>query len=588
MNLAGHYGEANGFRKDNNVLAHRFKLVVLTLSLASLSPAQARFSTPINSSTGGTYPHCAATGDFNRDGKLDVAVVNRDSDTVAILLANGPGTFRAPIVYSVDVGTFPNAIVAADFNDDGKLDLAVTNGLTGNVGGSVTVLLGNGDGTLRKLAPVTTTNSPMSVAAGDLNRDGRADLFIGGNGSASVMLGKGDGTFQAAVMYNDGPVGTAPAVALGDFNGDKILDAATANMFDNKVGILLGNGDGTLKPYTDFPVLNTPVGVVVADLNRDGKLDVAIADHDSDSVSVLLGNGDGTFGLASTYYAGTGPNWVASADFNGDKKLDLVFPDLTGTGVTFEFGKGDGTLDYAGEFPSGSVPYFALVGDFNRDGAPDVATTNAKGNTLSVLLNMAGTFVTTTSSRNPSLISQPVTFTTKVRASVSGPLTPTGTVTFKDGSSTLGTAALVSGSASITTSTLTVGSHTIHPIYSGDGNFNPKTGSSLSQLVTEVVLTPTSITFGSQALSTTSSAKSVTLVNKGSSALSISSISILGTNAADFTKTTSCGTSVASGASCTISISFKPSGSGNRTASLSIADNGGASPQKVPLAGTGI
>ena len=162
-------------------------LILLGVAATSL-PAQVRFSAPINTSTGGVYPSCAATGDFNRDGKLDVAVINRDSNSLAILLANGPGTFKPPILSSVDVGTWPISILAVDLNKDGKLDLVIANAATGNLGGTVTVLLGKGDGTFSKLPAANTANSPMGLTSGDLNRDGIPDFVMANGGISAVSV----------------------------------------------------------------------------------------------------------------------------------------------------------------------------------------------------------------------------------------------------------------------------------------------------------------------------------------------------------------------------------------------------------------
>ena len=166
--------------------------------------------------------------------------------------------------------------------------------------------------------------SPYSVATGDFNGDGKLDLVVANNVSTvSVFLGNGDGTFQPAVNY---AAGSSPkAVAVGDFNGDGKLDLAVANAFSNNVSILFGNGDGTFQPAVNYSVPCCPSSVALGDFNGDGKLDLVVT---TNSASVLLGNGDGTFQPALNYAAGSSPATVAVGDFNGDGKLDLAVTDF--------------------------------------------------------------------------------------------------------------------------------------------------------------------------------------------------------------------------------------------------------------------
>ena len=164
------------------------------------------------------------------------------------------------------------------------------------------------------------------MATGDFNGDGKLDVVTanigtGGPGSVSVLLGKGDGTFQTAVNY---PVGRAPLfVAVADFNGDAKLGVVTVNANDNDISILLGNGDGTFQTAVNYSVGIEPEWVAVGDFNGDGKLDLAVTNTNAGgigSVSVLLGNGDGTFQPAVNYAADRNPESVAVGDFNGDGK----------------------------------------------------------------------------------------------------------------------------------------------------------------------------------------------------------------------------------------------------------------------------
>jgi hypothetical protein len=278
----------------------------------------------------GSNSRSIAVGDFNGDGKLDLAVANPGSSNVSVLLGNGDGTFQAPLNYTVGTpGTSgPVAVTVGDFNGDGKLDLAVAGRDIG-----VNVLLGNGDGTFQAPVSYTVGTFPMSVAVGDFNGDGKLDLAVANNESnnVSVLLGKGDGTFQPAVNY---AVGTFPvSVTVGDFNGDGKLDLAVANTASSNVSVLLGNGDGTFQAAVNYAADN-PWSITVGDFNGDGKPDLAVASADSNNVSVLLGKGDGTFQPAVTFAVGTYPQSIAMGDFNGDGKPDLATANYTTNNVS--------------------------------------------------------------------------------------------------------------------------------------------------------------------------------------------------------------------------------------------------------------
>ena len=327
---------------------------------------------------------------MNGDKKPDLAVVNINN-TISVLLNKGSGKFAAPKNYAVGLNPF-NA-VAGDFNGDGKTDIAVLD--SGSNG--VSVLLGNGDGTLQPPTQYAAGLEPQWLVLGDLNGDGKLDLVTDDyyTSSASVLLGRGDGTFLPFATF---PTDSDPAgLATGDFNGDGKLDLALAG-FPNTVSILLGNGDGTFQAPVTYLAGDYPLGVVSGDFNNDGNADLAVTNSGGNTVSVFLGNGDGTFQSQLVYAVGNVPSMLNVADFNGDGNLDLAVDNTTcftnpcsaGT-VSLLFGNGDGTFQPHGDYLFGEFPYGSAAADLNGDGAVDIALANGSSSdagSVAVLLNL--------------------------------------------------------------------------------------------------------------------------------------------------------------------------------------------------------
>jgi hypothetical protein len=476
--------------------------------------------------------------DFNGDGKLDLASFsNLNTANVVIQLGNGDGTFQPPLTYSTDPfssGPLSGQIAVGDFNGDGKLDLAVSNNCLGYcpTNSTISILLGNGDGTFQ--APITTpANNPWNMAVGDFNGDGKLDLVVtsydaggtipllGPDVPISVYLGNGDGTFQAGATYDV----SAFSIVAGDFNGDGKLDLVylTGQAGGSEQLVFLeGDGDGTFQtPGVSQSVPTTnPSQLVAADLNGDGKLDLLAMDNNYYGLLHLqpreiwswLGNGDGSFQPAVGTPTLAGPSLLGVRDFNADGKLDVAYTTTSDappivSEVEVLFGNGDGTFGPSGA-SGGYIAYGAIqgiAGDFNNDGKMDLAVGGSAPSSLTVFLQ----------GQIPG-------------ACFSTPVPP------------------------------------VVPSY------------------------PLSISFPGWPVGISEGGEAVTLQNCGAAALNLSTIRFTGTNPGDFAETNNCPSSLAVSSSCQINLTFTPLASGNRTASLSVTDNVPGGTQTVVLTGIGV
>ena len=385
-------------------------------------------------------PVALAVTDLNNDHKNDIVVANSGNcgSYLRVLLNSGHGQFQGT---SYPLLNTASALAVSDLNNDGNMDVAVTS----SAGEFVAVLLGKGDGTLQPFVNYAAGDSPISLAIGDVNHDGAADLVMGSRNNGveglEVLLNKGNGTFGQPVFT---AVAVSQSVQLADFDGDGNLDVAGFGGLnsENYVAILLGKGNGAFK--LPSAIYGQPQaqsgGMVVGDFNRDKRPDLALANFGSNSVSILFGKGDGTLLAANSYPVHDNPFLFATADFNGDHIPDLVVPvagtlyTYLGTGngtfrslrtsrvnplansvavadfngdaiedlvvtaaiqgdseVDILFGNGDGTFAKAASYPFSHLPKSVAVGDFNGDKKPDIAV--AADNALFVMLNNGdGTF----------------------------------------------------------------------------------------------------------------------------------------------------------------------------------------------------
>ena len=412
---------------------------------------------------------------------------------------------------SATVGNGASAVATADLNADGNLDLIVSN----RISGTVSALLGNGDGTFQAQKLFTAISAPWGIAVGDLNGDGIPDLIVGNLGTGlNIALGNGDGTFTVTSIN----VGNCPLnPVLADVNGDGKLDIIVGNECGSGILVFLGNGNGTFQAPTTLNGSTDVYSLVVADFDGDGILDIVAANRITSTIDVYKGTGSGNFAAVVQYPALAGAWSIAAADFNGDAKLDLVVTSSSGVGIAVLLGNGDATFQ-AATFVATTGSYYAVeTGDLNTDGKQDIVTLTST--TVQAWPgNGNGTF--------------------QVPQSM-------GSV-FNDYALALGNFQTAGGLGAASTST-------------GTANI----------FVPTALLTPATQPFGS--ISVGASTQQVfTLTNSTSLTLAISAITFTGTNPTDFTELDTCATPLPSGGTCAVTVTFTPAASGARLSLIHI------------------
>jgi len=528
--------KTSGLARILNFVLLSIAWVTMVAAFPNTAVASVSFQSVVAYDAGAPCLNSVVAADVNADGKPDVLTVGGCPDinyqglpgSVSVLLSNGDGTFQPAVLYASG-GVNTTSLQVADVNGDGKPDVVATSLCSTPACPMpvVSVLLGNGNGTFQ---PAVTYNSGLegiSLAVADLNKDGKLDLVLAGYywhggtpGSISVLLGNGDGTFQTYVTYGSGqPV----SVALSDVNGDGKLDALVTILCSDAyckngfLAVLLGNGDGTFQSQVTYDAGYQPGSLAVADVNGDGKADALFTKPSTpftnevhSSVGVLLGKGDGTFGPMMSYDSGAAAaQSLAVADVNLDGRPDVVVAHCTqgtstgyscpspGNGVVgILLGNGDGTFQPAVRFLSGGRDAdFVVLADINGDRRVDVVVANqvagyagSTNGAVGILVNTTKPTTSTTlaSSLNPSIYGQTVTFTAHVTNL--GPVPPTGTVVFMwkyfTTTYTIGTATLDSaGVATLTKSSLNAASYPMIAVYRGDTINSRSTSPVLNQTV---------------------------------------------------------------------------------------------------------
>ena len=326
---------------------------------------------------GGEAPIAIAIGDFNGDLALDLAVGN-STGYVSVLLNDGQGSFASLVEYTVNGNV--EAIVSADVNRDGSVDIVVKHG-------GVSLFLGNGDGTFTGPAFYSGGTGQGAFVVRDLNGDDWPDLALTDNNNVLVRFNDGDGAFGDAVMYpaDDEPRG----VAAGDLNGDGQPDLAAANFRSHNVSILLNNGAGAFSAPIHYEAGWAPFSLALGDLNGDNALDIVVTPAGNDSLAVLLNDGDASFTTSFTSEIGSEPTSPVVADLDDDGHCDLIATSNYPDGVAVLRNNGDGTFEPMPLLAVGDAQSVA-VGDLDQDGRLDLAVASWGPNNVAILRNRGG------------------------------------------------------------------------------------------------------------------------------------------------------------------------------------------------------
>ncbi len=352
-----------------------------------------KFANVMRYSTGfDSFPYDVTVGDINDDGHLDLIVTNYGTDNVGIHLGYGNGTFATQITYSTDLGSHPYSVAISDLNKDNKLDIIVANSGTG----SVAIFLGYGNGTFAdKATLLTSIYGPVQLVVDDINHDYHKDIAIISSWSNSiyVLLGEDNGMFEKMITYSTGLDSYPRSIAVGDLNNDNHTDVIVANYGTNNIGIFLGYDPAPFRNQKTYSTGNdsTPYSVTLGDVNDDDILDIIASNMGTDNIYIFLGYGDGTFAAPMTYSTSSGsqPVLTAVGNFNNDNRLDIVVANWGAGNTGIFLGYGNGTFQKQITLSTGidSAPWWVAVGDFNNDTQLDIVVANGNTSNIGLFLD---------------------------------------------------------------------------------------------------------------------------------------------------------------------------------------------------------
>jgi hypothetical protein len=339
-------------------------------------------------------PWSAVTGDFNKDGQLDLAVANYGTSNVGVLYGYGNGTFGNLQIYSTGIGSKPTSVQVADFNNDNQLDIIVGDETLNRLG----VFFGYSDGTFTSISSVSIEQGSCTygVAVGDFNKDNHLDFAFSDtcNNNIGVLLSFGSEPFsgQTIVFIDEG---SRPSfVAVGHFNNDNQLDIAVANSGTDNIGVLFGLGNRLFSNMTTYSTGggSHPMSLVVGDFNNDSLTDIAVANSEINNIIVFVGYGNGSFFSFITYSMGEGsqPVSITVGDFNKDNRSDIAVANFGMNSVCVLFSYGNGTFTNETWYPLGydSRPSWVVAKDLNNDSRDDIAVANYGNDNVNILLNI--------------------------------------------------------------------------------------------------------------------------------------------------------------------------------------------------------
>jgi hypothetical protein len=581
-------GDFNFDAKTDVVVAAKGSNIASVL----LGDGKGHFDPGLATAIGKAQCQFLATADFNKDNKPDIAITCLVGN-VQVFFGKGTGLFNAPI--SLTAGAGPQDMAAADFNGDGFIDLAVANKNSNNI----SVFINNKAGGFNAPVNYATGRGPVGLVAGNFTLAGHVDLAVVNSTDSTLQVfpGTTSGTFGAPASYAlaAGPQG----IVAGDFNSDGKLDLAVAAV--GAVSVLVNN-TGTFPNRKDYTLSGQPTRIATASLRNNGVLDVVVTLPVAKQVAVLVGKNDGTFATPVTYPTLWGAVGVSIADFNNDGFLDVVV--ATGDPiVTVHLGKGNGTLlplrsYYVGAGPNDSDAYDIAAVDVNNDGFPDFVTADYGDATYSVYLNTPVAALRPAKMNFGTLLlgstsaAQTATMYNSGIATLKPKITQTGT-DYTQTANTCGSS-LISGascSVSLVFSPKDINARAGALTFADNATVTPQKAS-LTGVGSEVGVSPKPVVFGAIAHGTTAT-KLVTITNLSGGffpvhTLTFTVVAVSGTGfSLESNGCPASTSSLAAGASCQVRVQFAPSTTGSFSGLLTLTDNGGGSPQKIAVTGSG-